>query len=235
MTHTRAIIGVVLTVGLLGTLDAQQRKFYPDDPLRVDLDTMNVSEEPAEIELSDMFDRFGHIAADLGLPELTEAHNVNTLDSWFTNRHGVRRMSIDDLVPRSETRTRRKLTWVGKREIADAREDRFDPIQPRGVGRREHELHVVVGGPVGHLASLVGREVVEDEVEARWAWVGRANVLEEQQHFATSLASVAPHHESVVRDVVRREVLAGAIPLMRYQTVLGSPIATASGGCQLTT
>ena len=104
-----------------------------------------------------------------------------------------------------------RIVGVGKREIADAREDRFDPIQPRGVGRREHELHVVVGGPVGHLASLVGREVVEDEVEARWAWVGRANVLEEQQHFATSLASVAPHHESVVRDVVRREVLAGAM------------------------
>ena len=80
MTHVRALIGVVLTVGLLGTLEAQQPKFYPDDPLLVDLDTIDVSEEPAEIELSDMFDRFGHIAADLGTPELSEAHNVNTLD-----------------------------------------------------------------------------------------------------------------------------------------------------------
>ena len=104
-----------------------------------------------------------------------------------------------------------RIVGVGQREIADAREDRFDPIQPRGVGRREHELHVVVGGPVGHLASRVRREVVEDEVEARRERVARAEVLEEQQHFATSLAAVAPHHESVVRDVVRREVLAGAM------------------------
>ena len=64
MTQVRALIGVVLTVGLLAMLEAQQRKFYPDDPLRVDLDTIDISEEPAEIELSDMFDRFGHIASD---------------------------------------------------------------------------------------------------------------------------------------------------------------------------
>ena len=73
-----------------------------------------------------------------------------------------------------------RIVGVGQREIADAREDRFDPIQPRGVGRREDELHVVVGGPVGHLASLVRREVVEHEVEARGDRVARANVREEQ-------------------------------------------------------
>ena len=81
-----------------------------------------------------------------------------------------------------------RIVGVGQREIADAREDRFDPIQPRGVGRREDELHVVVGGPVGHLASLVRREVVEHEVEARGDRVARANVREEQQHFAIALA-----------------------------------------------
>ena len=50
-----------------------------------------------------MFDRFGHIAVDLGSTTLTEAENVNTLDevpdsSWFTNRHGKRRQSIEELV-----------------------------------------------------------------------------------------------------------------------------------------
>ena len=55
--------------------------------------------EPAEIALSDMFDRFAHIFADPGDPEPTEALNVNTLDetpdsSWFTNRHGAERRSI---------------------------------------------------------------------------------------------------------------------------------------------
>ena len=112
-----------------------------------------------------------------------------------------------------------RIVGVGQREIADAREDRFDPIQPRGVGRREDELHVVVGGPVGHLASLVRREVVEHEVEARGDRVARANVREEQQHFAIALAPVAAHHEPIGFDVVGREVLARAMepPIRRAQ------------------
>ena len=112
-----------------------------------------------------------------------------------------------------------RIVGVGQREIADAREDRFDPIQPRGVGRREDELHVVVGGPVGHLASLVRREVVEHEVEARRERVARANVREEQQHFARALAPVAAHHEPIGVDVVGREVLARAMepPIRRAQ------------------
>ena len=149
MTQVRALIGVVLTVGLLATLEAQQRKFYPDDPLRVDLDTIDISEEPAEIELSDMFDRFGHIASDLGSPELTEAHNVNTLDdvpdsAWFTNRHGVKRMSFDELVrgPNTVDGPDMSVPWRVFRskiggltpgfQIIDGRGDRyvikFDPV-----------------------------------------------------------------------------------------------------------
>ena len=93
-TRCAALLSVLLTLLLLGPFEAQQRKFYPDDPLRVDNDTIAVPNEPAEVELSDMFDRFGHIVVDLGSPELVEAQNVNTLDevpdsSWFTNRHGA--------------------------------------------------------------------------------------------------------------------------------------------------
>ena len=44
---------------------AQERKFYPDDPLLVDNDTLDVPDQPAEIALSDLFDRFGRIMADL--------------------------------------------------------------------------------------------------------------------------------------------------------------------------
>ena len=102
-TRHAALLSLMLTLWFLGTFEAQHRKFYPDDPLRVDNDTIAVPNEPAEIELSDMFDRFGHIVADLGSPELVEAQNVNTLDevpdsSWFTNRHGAKAMSLADLV-----------------------------------------------------------------------------------------------------------------------------------------
>ena len=46
--------------------------------------------------------------ADLGDATRGEAQNVNTLDevpdsSWFTNRHGVRRMSRDELVRGPDT------------------------------------------------------------------------------------------------------------------------------------
>ena len=111
------------------------------------------------------------------------------------------------------------VVGVVEREVSDTREDRFDPIQPRSVGRREDELHVVVGGPGSHFGSLVRREVVEDEVEARRERVARANVREEQQHLATALAPVAPHHEPIGLDVVRREILAGAMqpPVGRAQ------------------
>ena len=114
MNEASALRGRRMVVALVGIAlmyavpSAQERKFYPDDPLLVDNDRLDVPAEPAEISLSDMFDRFGHIMADLGDATLGEAQNVNTLDevpdsSWFTNRHGVRRMSRDALVRGPDT------------------------------------------------------------------------------------------------------------------------------------
>ncbi len=90
-----AIGSIVLALALTGT--ASDPKFYPDDPLIVDNDTMDTPGQPAAVELSDLYDRFGHIFATPGSSELLEALNVNTLDevpnsSWFTNRHGHERM-----------------------------------------------------------------------------------------------------------------------------------------------
>ena len=99
-TNTRRAVAAAAAVcALLVHPAAQQPKFFPDDPLAVDDDRFDVPEQPADIELSDLFDRFGHILRDLGSQTLTEAENVNTLDevpdtSWFANRHGQRRMSI---------------------------------------------------------------------------------------------------------------------------------------------
>ncbi len=81
---------------------AQERKFYPDDPVLRDTVLLDVPEEPAEVELSDMFDRFGHIFAEVGDDTRGEAQNVNTLDevpdgNWFTNRHGRRRLTLEEL------------------------------------------------------------------------------------------------------------------------------------------
>ena len=95
---------IVLSLPLLhdGVLEAQERKFYPDDPVLRDTGLLDVSEEPSEVELSDMFDRFGHIFAQVGDDKGGEAQNVNTLDevpdgNWFTNRHGRRRLPLEEL------------------------------------------------------------------------------------------------------------------------------------------
>ncbi len=96
---TTAALLLLLSFG--SSLQAQ--KFYPDDPLTEDNDRLDTPAKPAEIELSDYFDRFGHMFHDFGAsPMGSEAQNVNTLDevpnsSWFTNRHGVNRLTIEEL------------------------------------------------------------------------------------------------------------------------------------------
>ncbi len=52
-------------------------KFYPDDPLLSDNDRVDTPAQPSEVELSDLFDRFGHIFATPGSSESVEALNVN--------------------------------------------------------------------------------------------------------------------------------------------------------------
>lgn len=94
---------VVALLAVAVVIRAADPKFFPDDPLLVDNDRLDTPTQPEEIELSDLFDRFGHIFATPGSDESLEALNVNTLDevpdsSWFTNRHGARRMSIEELV-----------------------------------------------------------------------------------------------------------------------------------------
>ena len=144
-----AAITIGLVLAALVTTGAQQRGFYPDDPLLVDDDKLDVPDAPAEIALSDMFDRFGHIVAELGSTMLTEAENVNTLDevpdsSWYTNRHGVRRMSTEELRrgPNSGDGPDMSAPWrvfrskIGRLtpgfQIIDGRGDRyvikFDPV-----------------------------------------------------------------------------------------------------------
>lgn len=137
-----ASLGVVLSV--------RAQTFYPDDPLRVDDDKLDTPTRPAAIELSDLYDRFGHIFKDLGASEHgSEAANVNTLDevpesSWFTNRHGKRRLSLAELVrgPDSGDGPDPKGTWTVFKsksqgltpgfEVRDSKGDRYiiklDPI-----------------------------------------------------------------------------------------------------------
>ena len=94
---------VLIAALMLGASPLAAQKFRSDDPIRSDDDRLDTPQQPAQIALSDMYDRLGHIFRDFGQSPIgSEAVNVNTLDevpdsSWFTNRHGVRRMSIEEL------------------------------------------------------------------------------------------------------------------------------------------
>ena len=79
-----------------------QQKFYRDDPLMAE-ELVEVAARPANVKLSDLYDRLRYSLDGTVNPEYGEATNVNTLDevpnsAWFTNRHGTRRMRIGALV-----------------------------------------------------------------------------------------------------------------------------------------
>jgi hypothetical protein len=79
------------------------QKFYIDDPIREDRDRLPI-DPPAQIELSGTYDLLMNTFAPPELEEpIPRALNVNTLgevpdSSWFTNRIGVRPMSIEELI-----------------------------------------------------------------------------------------------------------------------------------------
>jgi len=78
------------------------QRFYPDDPIERDYDDLLI-ERPAPIELSGTYD---FLTNTFAAPEIEEptprSMNANTLgevpdSSWFTNRIGVREMSLEEL------------------------------------------------------------------------------------------------------------------------------------------
>jgi len=107
-------IAVVTALGAV-TLDAQQsttakaqesRKFYADDPLSIDNDMRDIA-PVAKDELSKSYD-FVHNTFAKGDTLRAPSVNVNTLgevpdSSWFTNRIGVRDMTIDDVLRGPDT------------------------------------------------------------------------------------------------------------------------------------
>ncbi|HEY7699502.1 MAG TPA: hypothetical protein VIE88_13860, partial [Vicinamibacteria bacterium] len=71
-------MGVEWTLLLLVAIPPEVPKFYPDDPVLVDDALLDVVEKPAELELSDLYDRFSHVFNDMGKSPLgTEAQSVN--------------------------------------------------------------------------------------------------------------------------------------------------------------
>jgi len=81
---------------------APGQRFLPDDPVERDRDDRNIP-APRRHKLSDYYDFIQNSFGSPGDRKPRTAVNINTLgeapdSTWFTNRHGRRRMSIEELV-----------------------------------------------------------------------------------------------------------------------------------------
>lgn len=81
---------------------ANAQKFRPDDPIWKDEDTLNVA-SPKPATVADYYDFLENTFFERGDHRHIRAVNVNTLgevpdSNWFTNRHGRRTMTIEELV-----------------------------------------------------------------------------------------------------------------------------------------
>lgn len=78
------------------------QKFYPDDPILVDHDRKNIP-QPPDIEVSQIYDFSYNTFYKTRDKNRPPAANINTLgevpdSTWFTNRLGVRSMTIEEFV-----------------------------------------------------------------------------------------------------------------------------------------
>jgi hypothetical protein len=94
---------LALAAGLLmgvGSGSTQTLKFYPDDPIQADPKPLPIG-EIGKLDIYDLFDYLYQTARQEPKP-LRPAMGVNTLGevpdgAWFTNRHGRRRMTLEEL------------------------------------------------------------------------------------------------------------------------------------------
>ena len=98
-----AMVAIVVCVVVGTTGGAQAPRFFPDDPIAVDDDMALDAGKAEPIEGSNGYDWTEHTFLKPGDRRDIRAVNVNTMDevpdsSWFTNRIGVRELSLAEIV-----------------------------------------------------------------------------------------------------------------------------------------
>jgi len=116
-----AVVAAVAALLTTSTRGANPR-FYPDDPLDVDRDTVVDASGVKSLDLSEGYDLLENTFGTPGSHDGIHAVNVNTLDevpdsSWFTNRIGRRPMSVAEIVRGPDTIEHFDITdWVVTRD-----------------------------------------------------------------------------------------------------------------------
>src|SRR6185436_20324035 len=96
------IVVVALFVALAQDSRTAVPRFFPDDPIQTDNDAAFDASPAVPIEGSNGYDFAEHTFGKPGDRRDIRAVNVNTMDevpdsSWFTNRIGVRAMSLAEI------------------------------------------------------------------------------------------------------------------------------------------
>lgn len=244
-TH-KALLFLVLAGALSVTAQAQSlskgdgRRFYPDDPLVSDPDTLNTP-AVADFELRKdadfLINSFVHPGGDAG-----PALNVNTLgevpdSSWFTNRIGLGKMTVADIVRGPNTvdgPAPGVWTVVGrpaggitpKFTIKDARGDRYifklDPVHlpelPSSVEVISTKIFHALGYNVPEdFIFYVDRARLKVDPEAEWTDAsGRRRAITERDvdEWLGRLARVRP--DGTVRVLASRYIKGKPVGEYRY-------------------
>ena len=167
MRTTTLMLSAVVVCG--SAQPALAQKLHAADPMLADDDRLvDVTQQPGEIELSDLYDRFSHIFHIFGeppFPTFLEAQNVNTLDevpdsSWFTNRHGQTRLSIDELAVASnlDGPPNPEETWTIFAGKSQGITPGFSIIDGQG------DRYVIKFDPVGIPELLTAAEVIGTKI-----------------------------------------------------------------------
>ena len=142
-----------LCSGLIFAAPAHAQKFLHDDPIVEDRDQLPI-DMPAVQEVSPSYDAIENLFGGKGAEALVSATNVNTLgevpdSTWFTNRIGVREMTISEIVQGGDTTAGPDTSGILTIEFAG-----LGVIgEGLAVRDRRHRLYYIKFDPTG-LANL---------------------------------------------------------------------------------
>ena len=165
-TRQTAALGLILISVMATTLWGQ--KFYPDDPLEAEPPPM-ATPDPGVRGLSELLEFFSNTFGEPGErhPEIgvIPAGAVNTLgevmdSSWYTNRHGKRRLSREELV---------RGTGDGQPPLQD---EPWRVLAVKQFGNRpgvlmvdsQQQMYLLRFDPPGNLEMSTGAEMVSSKI-----------------------------------------------------------------------
>src|SRR5262245_47985156 len=156
------VVAITLTGAVAQTARAPMR-FFPDDPILRDDDAALDASGVKELELSEYYDFLEKTFASPGDRSPIRAVNVNTFDevpdsSWFTNRIGVRDVSLEEIGrgPNKFERLDAQAWTVVRGKSPGGFQPGFRAEHPGDPGQT-YQLEV---DPVAHPQMATGAELV---------------------------------------------------------------------------